>query len=165
MGAGHMVTAACALGGALAAHLGSRAGGCRQLPGMWRLGFRRRRDQAWYPESEDEDEEDTPRGLDSDTIEGHTFGHVYAVSASSTALPGGREEETKCMVCMEQFVVGEALRVLPCLHRYHQRCIDEWLSSRSPECPICKRDITDTAVPLEPPRASSSLASVAGREV
>lgn len=47
---------------------------------------------------------------------------------------------SQCSVCLEQFQTGEELRVLPCFHRYHRNCIDEWLA-RSPSCPICKHQI------------------------
>ncbi|KAJ2061913.1 hypothetical protein GGI17_002790 [Coemansia sp. S146] len=46
-----------------------------------------------------------------------------------------------CPICLEEFDVGEHLRELPCLHKYHVICIDTWLVSRSTCCPYCKLDI------------------------
>merc|ERR1719215_1611593 len=112
--------------------------------------YRRRNadDDEFYPSDSDEE---VYRGLDRGTIEGNTVGHVYAAPSAAQAAaarPGATasstDEDKKCMVCMEAFANGDELRTLPCLHRYHRSCIDEWLS-RSRECPICKRDITDTA--------------------
>ena len=34
------------------------------------------------------------------------------------------------------FVIGEPIRLLPCMHYYHMRCIDDWLM-RSLTCPTC----------------------------
>ena len=52
---------------------------------------------------------------------------------------------------------GEKLRVLPCKHRFHLECIDQWLSSRKPLCPICKWDALlpfgTSPDPLEDPEA------------
>ena len=52
---------------------------------------------------------------------------------------------------------GEKLRVLPCKHRFHLECIDQWLSSRKPLCPICKWDALlpfgASPDPLEDPEA------------
>lgn len=41
-----------------------------------------------------------------------------------------------CVICHEQFALGETLRLLPCLHPFHQICVDKWLEN-SAECPIC----------------------------
>ncbi|KAJ2021605.1 hypothetical protein IWW57_004866 [Coemansia sp. S610] len=46
-----------------------------------------------------------------------------------------------CPICLEEFDIGEQLRELPCLHKYHVVCIDTWLVSRSTCCPYCKLDI------------------------
>ena len=42
----------------------------------------------------------------------------------------------RCPICMMDFVVGEPIRLLPCMHYYHLHCIDDWLM-RSLACPSC----------------------------
>ena len=37
---------------------------------------------------------------------------------------------------MMDFTPGEPIRLLPCMHYYHMRCIDDWLM-RSYSCPMC----------------------------
>jgi len=49
-----------------------------------------------------------------------------------------------CCVCMEVFKTSENVRTLPCLHFYHTKCIDKWLSANR-TCPICKFDVTKTS--------------------
>ncbi|KAJ1701971.1 hypothetical protein LUZ63_001750 [Rhynchospora breviuscula] len=45
-----------------------------------------------------------------------------------------------CAVCLMTPSVGEKIRHLPCLHKFHKDCIDLWLQ-RKKECPICKCSI------------------------
>jgi hypothetical protein len=59
----------------------------------------------------------------------------FAVPKSA---PLDLEGET-CAICLEAYTDGEALRCMPCGHRFHSPCIDCWLQSRS-SCPMCKRD-------------------------
>ena len=42
----------------------------------------------------------------------------------------------RCPICMMDFSPGEPIRLLPCMHFYHMRCIDDWLM-RSYSCPTC----------------------------
>jgi len=49
-------------------------------------------------------------------------------------LPG---DQTKCPVCMDDFAEGNTLKSLPCVHFYHQDCIDSWLLVGH-TCPVCK---------------------------
>ncbi|XP_020850742.1 RING finger protein 11-like [Phascolarctos cinereus] len=57
--------------------------------------------------------------------------------------PGSEGSEKKmkeCVICMLDFVYGDAIRFLPCLHTYHVHCIDDWLM-RSLTCPSCMEPV------------------------
>jgi hypothetical protein len=32
-----------------------------------------------------------------------------------------------CMICVEEYVVGDKTRTMPCFHFFHKHCIDMWL--------------------------------------
>lgn len=49
-------------------------------------------------------------------------------------------EQTSCSICMEEFKDGDELKTLPCLHFYHDHCINAWLKNDN-SCPICKTPI------------------------
>lgn len=40
-----------------------------------------------------------------------------------------------CPICTEDFVQYQLLRVLPCGHQYHMKCIEDWLA-RGSNCPV-----------------------------
>lgn len=42
----------------------------------------------------------------------------------------------QCSVCTEDFVENEKVRILPCRHIYHKRCIDPWLLNFAGTCPL-----------------------------
>ena len=65
---------------------------------------------------------------------------LLAADASESIAPPLAEEHSRCAVCLEQYTVGDRVRHLPCLHSYHQSCIDRWLSA-SVECPVCREDV------------------------
>ncbi|KAG8074427.1 hypothetical protein GUJ93_ZPchr0006g43969 [Zizania palustris] len=52
------------------------------------------------------------------------------------------DDELTCSVCLEQVVLGDLLRSLPCLHQFHANCIDPWLRQKG-TCPVCKHRVSD----------------------
>lgn len=47
---------------------------------------------------------------------------------------------SRCVICMIDFVIGDSLRYLPCMHIYHRECIDDWMM-RSFTCPSCMEPV------------------------
>ncbi|CAN0404653.1 unnamed protein product [Ectocarpus sp. 12 AP-2014] len=52
----------------------------------------------------------------------------------------GEEDKVSCRVCLSDYEAGDTLRILPCLHKFHRECIDEWLG-RSVLCPLCNTSV------------------------
>ena len=45
-------------------------------------------------------------------------------------------EEKKCMICLENFSIGDKISYLPCFHFFHSSCIYSWIKikNKSPFC-------------------------------
>ncbi|KAM9471124.1 uncharacterized protein Hap1MRO34_012962 [Clarias gariepinus] len=55
--------------------------------------------------------------------------------------PAHNAGKTDCQICFSDYKKGEKLRILPCFHDYHVKCIDRWLKENA-TCPICRADVT-----------------------
>ncbi|XP_022520458.2 E3 ubiquitin-protein ligase znrf3 [Astyanax mexicanus] len=47
-----------------------------------------------------------------------------------------------CAICLEKYIDGEELRVIPCAHRFHKKCVDPWLLQHH-TCPHCRHNIIE----------------------
>uniref|UniRef100_A0A8C2EET3 Si:ch211-59o9.10 n=1 Tax=Cyprinus carpio TaxID=7962 RepID=A0A8C2EET3_CYPCA len=56
--------------------------------------------------------------------------------------PAHSAGKTDCQICFSAYNAGERLRILPCLHDYHVKCIDRWLKENA-TCPICRADTSE----------------------
>ncbi|XP_006748586.1 E3 ubiquitin-protein ligase ZNRF3 [Leptonychotes weddellii] len=60
-------------------------------------------------------------------------GALDTLSSSSTS---------DCAICLEKYIDGEELRVIPCTHRFHRKCVDPWLLQHH-TCPHCRHNIIE----------------------
>ncbi|KAJ1964204.1 hypothetical protein IWQ62_002999 [Dispira parvispora] len=44
-----------------------------------------------------------------------------------------------CRICLDNFMIGDKIRLLQCRHVFHKGCVDYWLLRICGQCPICKK--------------------------
>lgn len=81
---------------------------------------------------------ETPHSASASLVaaEGHGRGDGAAKSDSEDGCDD--PDAPQCSVCIADFEEGEMLRQLPCMHVFHQSCIDPWMTSHS-TCPNCRQ--------------------------
>ncbi|XP_066114420.1 E3 ubiquitin-protein ligase RNF6 isoform X1 [Saccopteryx bilineata] len=85
-------------------------------------------------------------GDDDDRIRGLTKEQIDNLSTRNYEHNGIDSELGKiCSVCISDYVTGNKLRQLPCMHEFHIHCIDRWLSENC-TCPVCRQPVLGLSV-------------------
>lgn len=86
------------------------------------------------------------RGLSPEQLRGYPPTAVTDDMLSST-----------CCICLEEFEMDQKVRVMPCQHKFHQRCIDTWLAKEA-RCPLCKGEVVakEEGATAQPPQADGT---------
>lgn len=50
------------------------------------------------------------------------------------------EDSRQCCICLDDFIQGASRKTLPCLHGFHEECIDRALRNRGC-CPMCNQSV------------------------
>lgn len=90
-------------------------------------------------------------GASQSTIEWYTCAHKYKKlrPRKEDKRPDAEEsDDEKCTICLCELEDEEDVRRLPCMHLFHQTCVDQWLVTNR-KCPICRVDIT-AQLPVKP---------------
>ena len=46
----------------------------------------------------------------------------------------------ECCICLAKYKDKEEVRKLPCSHKFHSKCVEEWLG-RHATCPMCRYEM------------------------
>ncbi|KAI0237147.1 RING finger protein 11 [Lamellibrachia satsuma] len=65
---------------------------------------------------------------------------IGLINQLPTGVFDGTRKAKECVICMGEFMVGDTVRYLPCMHTYHRECIDDWLM-RAFTCPSCMEPV------------------------
>lgn len=68
--------------------------------------------------------------------------HIDQLPSYKYSPQNHQGEQTSCVVCMCEFEARQTLRVLPCAHEFHAKCVDKWLRSNR-TCPICRGNASE----------------------
>mmetsp|Transcript_29853 Transcript_29853/g.91891 ORF Transcript_29853/g.91891 Transcript_29853/m.91891 type:complete len:243 (-) Transcript_29853:144-872(-) len=109
--------------------------GLRRAARLVQLDEMARRIQRRILQSETDDQEASRGCLSQEALDTATTTMTFTKASGSCSATDAASEE--CAVCLEPFTQGETLRLLPCAHRYHRACIDQWLAMNT-ACPLCK---------------------------
>ena len=53
-------------------------------------------------------------------------------------------DEEVCGICLDSYSIGQFRKYLPCGHRFHNECIEQWLKKQSTNCPLDNMPVDGT---------------------
>ncbi|PWA88536.1 zinc finger, RING/FYVE/PHD-type [Artemisia annua] len=79
-------------------------------------------------------------GTESRGISAQRISQLPTSKYRSGFFSKNKKKEDNCVICQMDFNYGERLITLPCVHRYHAKCISDWLKLKK-NCPICQKEV------------------------
>ncbi|XP_030550609.1 E3 ubiquitin-protein ligase RING1-like isoform X4 [Rhodamnia argentea] len=92
---------------------------------------------SFFPEVSQQILRNEIAGRDNSRASARVVENLPLITVSEGGLGSG---DGICAVCKDKYVEGEKVKVLPCVHRYHQDCILPWLRMHN-TCPVCRFEL------------------------
>lgn len=70
-----------------------------------------------------------------DRIERKTV-NINLIERLPTLIVNENDLDDQCSICMDTYILGQELKLLPCSHRFHSNCIETYLKEFSIQCPL-----------------------------
>ena len=86
--------------------------------------------QEEYQEEEEDEEEQPSMEQVAQIINSH----------QAFKYEAGKEEQS-CVICLLKLEKGQMVKGLQCSHKFHSKCINNWLKVKL-RCPLCKKKVT-----------------------
>lgn len=83
---------------------------------------------------------DRTRELRHDTPDDHftsDFRPEPGFDTKRAPTNSSEEQEEKCCICLESMKRYQSIKTLPCVHKFHKKCVDHWLRYEM-FCPNCR---------------------------
>ena len=74
----------------------------------------------------------------NNSCESNSIMRLISIS-SSDSISSIKSQEDVCCICLEEIEKSKLLMMSECHHKFHIRCVKEWLEQR-PSCPLCNSD-------------------------
>lgn len=62
--------------------------------------------------------------------------NTNVIDTLPTQIVDENDVDEQCTICMELYILGQELKLLPCAHRFHSHCIETYLKEFSIQCPL-----------------------------
>ncbi|XP_024963430.1 E3 ubiquitin ligase BIG BROTHER-related-like [Cynara cardunculus var. scolymus] len=79
-------------------------------------------------------------GVENRGISGALLSRLPTSKYRSGLFSKLKKKEESCVICQMNYNSGDLLIMLPCSHRYHTKCITDWLMVKK-NCPICQKEV------------------------
>jgi hypothetical protein len=89
---------------------------------------------------DDEEEEELSPEEIRDIINSYAAFRYEEPSSGGCSTDRKEAEQSNCAICIDPLKTGQMIKALNCTHKFHSKCINDWLKVKL-KCPLCKQSV------------------------